>query len=191
MVIAPVAAGGAAAAVADMMHALGGPAALADILRGLLPAGLPVASALAPPTTPPVAPPSAHPRTPTRRGRAAVPAAAPAVPPVGAGLWAAAAAIGDDAADGIAEMANRRAALKREREQIGNRMRLDERKRQRRLDVASTLSNGDLAFVMGNRAEAKAKAEARASARMEKAAAKAAAEANGGAAPSAPGDVAP
>ena len=89
------------------------------------------------------------------------------------GVWAAAVAIGDEAADRLAVLSARNKALQAERRQLRTESRLEERKRQRILARARGLSDSDLLGIVGMRAAAKARVTAKPKAKS-KAVAKAA-----------------
>ena len=101
---------------------------------------------------------------------ALAPAIAPAIAPAaahvivgpGAGVWAAAAGIGDAAADEVAALQLRRKELRQERDAVSKDLRNAERKRQRLLERARGLSDDDLLALVAARAVAKGHAKAKA-----------------------------
>ena len=90
--------------------------------------------------------------------------------PIADGVWAAAATIGDQSAERLAELDLRRKQLAAEKEQIAKDIRNTERKRIRLMERAKGLSDSDLMAIVASRATAKAKASAKAKAKAKAAA---------------------
>jgi|NorSeaMetagenome_1021524.scaffolds.fasta_scaffold01447_16 hypothetical protein len=82
-----------------------------------------------------------------------------------AGLWAAAAAIGDPAADSLADLNTRRKDLVVERRRVATAIKNQEKKRQRIVERARGLSDDTLIAIVASRACAKVKAAAKAKAK--------------------------
>jgi hypothetical protein len=147
---------GDAAALAELevAHASGdagfdaaGPHAAFDPALGAAPAIAPAFAPVAAP--PPVAPVVAA-------------AAAHVIVGHGAGVWAAAAGIGDAAAGEVAALQQRRKELRQARDAVNKDLRNAERKRQRLLERARGLSDDDLLTLVAARAVAKGNAKANA-----------------------------
>ena len=95
-------------------------------------------------------------------------------------MWAAAAAVGHASADRVSDLKATTAQMKKDRDRMLMDIRNEERKKQRRMDIARGLTNEDFVAIMGERAAAKAKSAAKAAAKaaaQAKAAAVAAAKA--------------
>ena len=121
------------------------------------PAALPAGPAAAAPAA--AAPAAAVPA-------AAVPAAA-ALPAVGAGVWAAAVAMGDPAVDHLSALAERKRTLEAERQRLALDIRNAERKKARLVERARGLSDVGLMQIVASRAVANAKANAKATAKAK------------------------
>ena len=81
------------------------------------------------------------------------------------GVWAAAASIGDQSAERLAELDLRKKQIAAEKERIAKDIRNTERKRIRLMERAKGLSDSDLMAIVATRATAKAKASAKAKAK--------------------------
>ena len=86
------------------------------------------------------------------------------------GVWAAAASIGDQSAERLAELDLRKKQLAAEKEQIAKDIRNTERKRIRLMERAKGISDSDLMAIVAPRATAKAKASVKAKAKAKAAA---------------------
>lgn len=82
-------------------------------------------------------------------------------------VWAAAAAIGDASADTFEQLAQRRRELIQERSRLNQQIKLEERKRARRVERARGLTDADLLGIIAARATAKMKAMAKAKAKQK------------------------
>ena len=81
------------------------------------------------------------------------------------GVWAAAAAIGDPAADSLADLNTRRKDLLAERRRVAKAIKNQEKQRQRIVERARGLSDDTLIAIVASRACAKVKAAAKAKAK--------------------------
>ena len=81
------------------------------------------------------------------------------MPAGGAGVWGAAAMIGDASSSALKDLAEQRAQLRRQRDDVNRQIRNGEKKRARLIERARNLSNADLLSILGSRAAAKAKAK--------------------------------
>ena len=77
----------------------------------------------------------------------------------GEGVWGAAAMIGDASSSTLKDLAEQRAQLRRQRDDVNRQIRNAEKKRARLIERARNLSNTDLLSILGSRAAAKAKAK--------------------------------
>ena len=87
-----------------------------------------------------------------------------------AGVWAAAAQIGDQSATELAQLEQRKRELQAQREIVKRDLRNEQRKRVRLMERARGLSDTDLTTILATRAAAKAKAKANAKASAKAAA---------------------
>ena len=87
-----------------------------------------------------------------------------------AGVWAAAAVIGDPSAELVNDLEQRKKRLMAEKQQVARDLRNADRKRVRLLEKARGLKDSDLLDIIGSRAADKAKASAKAKAKAKAAA---------------------
>ena len=87
--------------------------------------------------------------------------------PGAAGLWAAAASLGDQSASQVAQLEQRKKELMAERNAVKRELKNEQRKRVRMMERARGLSDADLANILATRAAAKSKAAAKAKAKAK------------------------
>ena len=87
--------------------------------------------------------------------------------PGAAGLWAAAASLGDQSASQVAQLEQRKKELMAERNAVKRELKNEQRKRVRMMERARGLSDLDLTNILATRAAAKSKAAAKAKAKAK------------------------